>query len=843
MSDSPRSSGSGGILPEHLDRSLVGRMPARLALAVLGFAEEPGLPPALWRSGAAALAGPGGGDVTDEQLLEFARGPAMGVVSAAEDPDEGACWTAAPTIEAPAAREEIQRRLTVAWLAHGRDLGWRNAPSYLLRNLPRHALEGGLADALLEDDGYLAYADLERLAQVAPHVRTRAGRLRAALLELTPGAAGVTGLSRAAMFGVTAVLEGLGPGTDAGPYRGLWARTGGRGESDVLTGHTDDVDAACQVLVAGEPALATGGRDKTVRLWDPVTARLDRVLRGHTDRVRAVCAVSGGVASGGGDHTVRLWDPLGDQAPRVLAGHTAGVTALCRVTSPEGEWLASGGEDFTVRLWDTATGLTVRTLTGHNGSITALCEVTVDGLTLLASASRDGTVRLWDPGTGRTVREHGLRGEYGMCALTVEGRAMLATAGSDKVVRLSDLAADAHPEVIARDVVVDALCAVEVEGRPLLAIGENAGPYRNVVRLWDPAARRAPRETVNVGYPIGAMCAWSSGGRTRLAVATANGDVSQSAPGDGSVLLIEPDGGDAAPVSHSEPVTSLAAVPLGRGNMIASASSDHSVRLWDPATGRAAWATRAHVTEVRAICRVLAAEGALLASAGDSTVRLWRTDTGEEVNVLRGHTGAVASVCAVTTGGHRLLASGAYDREIRLWDLGTGRTVRTLEHPGSVYALTTVELDGRTVLMSAGAEGTLVQWDPATGSLLRHLDGGRTGWINGLCVVPAGASALLASAGSDGTVRLWDLGTGAPHRILTGHTGEVRGVCPVSVDGTVLLASAGRDARVRLWDPDTGDPRAVIPVHAPATACAEVDGTLIVGLDTGLLAIRLGPGA
>ena len=56
----------------------------------------------------------------------------------------------------------------------------------------------------------------------------------------------------------------------------------------------------------------------------------------------------------------------------------------------------------------------------------------------------------------------------------------------------------------------------------------------------------------------------------------------------------------------------------------------------------------------------------------------------------------------------------------------------------------------------------------------------------------------------------------------------------------MLLASAGRDARVRLWDPATGHQRAVIPVHAPATACLEVDGTLIVGLDTGVLAIRLG---
>ncbi len=333
MSDPPA-----GILPDHLDRSLIGRVPARLALVVLAFAEEPGLPTALWRSGIDALAGPPGA-VTDEQLLEFARIPSIeGTVI---ESGAGTHRLTRPAIDeilptAPAARE-IQRRLTLAWLAHGRDLGWQNAPSYLLRHLPRHALAAGLADALLDDDGYLAHADLERLMPVARQAGTQAGRLRACLLDLTPGAAGVTGAARTAMFSVTDALEGL--GTGAAPYPAVWARTGGRAESDELTGHTDDVNAICQLLVGGEPALATAGRDRTVRLWDPVTARLDRVLTGHSDRVLALCAVPCDgrelLASGGADRTVRLWDPLSGKA-RILSGHTDDVTALCRDRRPAG---------------------------------------------------------------------------------------------------------------------------------------------------------------------------------------------------------------------------------------------------------------------------------------------------------------------------------------------------------------------------------------------------------------------------------------------------------------------------------------------------------------------------
>ncbi len=431
-----------------------------------------------------------------------------------------------------------------------------------------------------------------------------------------------------------------------------------------------------------------------------------------------------------------------------------------------------------------------------------------------------------------------------MCALTVEGRTLLATAGDDGSVRVTDLAADARTEVLGEGLNIDTLCPVRAGGRTLLAVAETREPYQHVVRLWDPGAarrsRRPPRQ-VSGGYRIGAMREVTFGGRTRLALGTATSDPDPYATEEGTVWLADPDGvaTAAAPVIHDRPVATLAAVPVGGRVMVASGSADHTVRMWDPATGQALWFAHRHVTEVRAVCSVPVAEGHLVASTGDTTVRLSRPEDGEEVRVLKGHTSAVSAVCPVASDGRRLLASGGYDRTVRLWDTRTGRTVRTLEHPSGVYALATVELDGRAVLVSAGSEGMLLLWDdPSSGSPPRRLAGHDTGWIQGLCVVRDGGSALVATGGSDGTVRLWDPGTGRPGRVLTGHTGEVRGVCPVRVDGVTLLASAGMDAQVRLWDLSTGRTRAVIHVRDPATSCVEVDGTLVVGLATGLLAVR-----
>ena len=60
------------------------------------------------------------------------------------------------------------------------------------------------------------------------------------------------------------------------------------------------------------------------------------------------------------------------------------------------------------------------------------------------------------------------------------------------------------------------------------------------------------------------------------------------------------------------------------------------------------------------MCPVTVAGEDLLASAGsDGTVRIWDPRTGQQRTVLEGHQGGVWSVCPVTVAGRELLASAA----------------------------------------------------------------------------------------------------------------------------------------------------------------------------------------
>ena len=86
------------------------------------------------------------------------------------------------------------------------------------------------------------------------------------------------------------------------------------------------------------------------------------------------------LASCGKDKTVRLWDPAASEHRRTLTGHNGAVYDVA--FSPDGRLLASCGKDKTVRLWDPGTGENLRTLTGHTGSVVGVA-FSPDGRPLL----------------------------------------------------------------------------------------------------------------------------------------------------------------------------------------------------------------------------------------------------------------------------------------------------------------------------------------------------------------------------------------------------------------------------------------------------------------------------
>ncbi|NER39101.1 MAG: hypothetical protein F6J93_34975 [Oscillatoria sp. SIO1A7] len=102
---------------------------------------------------------------------------------------------------------------------------------------------------------------------------------------------------------------------------------------------------------ADKTALASGGDDSSIKLWNFKTGELLRIFRGHSRSVRSVAVSENGklLASGGQDETVRVWNLSTGALIGVLSSHLAPVNSVA--ISPDGEAIASGSDDMTLKIW------------------------------------------------------------------------------------------------------------------------------------------------------------------------------------------------------------------------------------------------------------------------------------------------------------------------------------------------------------------------------------------------------------------------------------------------------------------------------------------------------------
>jgi WD40 repeat protein/energy-coupling factor transporter ATP-binding protein EcfA2 len=449
------------------------------------------------------------------------------------------------------------------------------------------------------------------------------------------------------------------------------------------------------------------------------------------------------------------------------------------------------------------------------------------------TGSWDRTVRFWDP---RTYQEAGAPiqspSTVNALAISPDSR-LIATGGEDGVVRLWDTASRQQVDTPLN---VDGTYLFSVAFSPdgrLIAAGSEAG----TVRVWEVATGRLVlgRPFAKLGAEVHRV-AFSRDGQLLAA-----GVYEDDETGSARVWRVRDGSPFGSPLTFKDPVRSVAFPPTGG---LLAVAAGKSVRLWDPATGKAVGAPfTGHTDDVLAIAFTKDGQtmatgsvdkrvrlwqvasrsprgsplightadvadvafstdgGTLLSGSWDTTARAWRVpETFSVSRFLSGHVGEVHGI-AFSRSEPLLATSGVDDNTTRLWKLPGGQPhgppLRGDEYPQRVA----FSRDGR-LIATAGYGGTVTIWQVAGGRRLRTIqlhDPDENYYVQDVAFSPDGR--LLATGDSETQLRFWRVDSGREYGKPLTHL-EVVDAVKFSPDGKLVAAGLG-DRTVHIWDVKT----------------------------------------
>jgi WD40 repeat protein len=508
-------------------------------------------------------------------------------------------------------------------------------------------------------------------------------------------------------------------------------------------------------FAADNRTLASAGMDKAARLTDVgAIAVFDAHAGGVTGGVQFHSNPGAPqVATGGADKTVKLWEVATGKVARIFGPLDAPVSAVAYSRDFTQVGAAAGKA---VKVWNLADGKELQTLT-HPADVLSLSFSVDKGKVVTGSA--DNSARVWDLATGKEMQRYARGGPVGAVAFHNSNTAVVA-GGADKALTV-------QPVSVTR--------VVPVSTGPARALGMTpngshmlTGGDDKTVKLVNVANGAVERDFAGAEGPVfsvtdaknNALVAAGGADRTVRLYNFADGKqlTMMKAPGVVRGLSVAPNNATLAAACDDKSV----------------ATWNVTMTPGQPPPQEFGKTGQVFAHAAPAFDVAFAADNVTLYSGGgDKTVKVWKFAADGATKNLA-HPNLVDAVAFDPTG--NLLATGCHDGQLRVWDVQKANVTKAIvAHPGPqgqppspIYAVVWSP-DGKQVV-SGSYDKSLKLWDAASGNLVRefkaydekafpqgHRDGVFTAAFS-----PDGK--LLVSGSSDRTIKVWNVADGSGPR-------------------------------------------------------------------------------
>ena len=483
--------------------------------------------------------------------------------------------------------------------------------------------------------------------------------------------------------------------------------------------------------------------------------------------------------------------------------------------SPDGKLIAGAGHDHMLRIWASDSGRELRRIVGRSDVISGIAW-NARGLRF-ATSSFDKTTCVHDARSEAQLLQ--IEGQSWMSAVewSADG-ASIATVSDSGVIHVRDVSGERAPLQLRDGEKPRAL--VWSSGRRIAAVCRAGAPHDRTWRLciWD---ADTGERVLSFDQRSCFSLQWSPDSQ-KLACAEAD-----------SVQIVSADTGAhlLALAGHTGSVFAVAWRPDGR--VLATASLDRTIRVWDAAGGRELRCLRGHGEGVFAIA--WSPDGRRLASSsGDGSVKIWNPVAGVRLRRAQGRAEKATSLAWSPDG--RWLAVGCAQRAVQVWHVTSGRTVRRWEAPQLGRAWWSG--DGDTIIAVGRGDERVRSWSLRSGAQLSDRNAERSDPHAPLGFsVPAlspdsqhfaSADRILPPADrmrlahhraahpTPYTLRIWHAADGGERRRLGARAGSWREIA-WSPDGHLIAAAGGNahfEHAVSVWDAARGRELGSVPIPA-----------------------------